>query len=141
MIHKIPFRVIDLQDNGCHIMCSAVINGYKINILIDTGASVTVLDLNRIKTISPHQSLSDYHKSFTGVGSGSIRTYSTTIEEIIFGSFSIRNATILVIDLIHVNNAYASLDLDRVDGVMGGDLLMSLKARIDYAGRVLEIED
>jgi hypothetical protein len=140
MIHKIPLRLIDLQDNGCHIMCSASVNGYKLNILIDTGASVTVLDINRIKTINPQQQLNEHHKSFTGVGSGSIQTYSTKLDEITFDGFTLYNLAVMVIDLVHVNNAYASLDLDRVDGVMGGDLLLELKARIDYSGRILEIE-
>jgi hypothetical protein len=35
----------------------------------------------------------------------------------------------MVIDLVHVNNAYASLDLDRVDGVMGGDLITGIKSK------------
>ncbi len=140
MVHRIPFHLIPMQNHGCHIMCHARINGFKNNFLIDTGASLTVFDINRIKFINPEQSLLSYPKWFTGIGSAKIETHSTIIEEISFGNFCLFNFTILLIDLANINQAYASEDLDRVDGVLGGDFLLSLHARIDYWHKIMEIE-
>jgi predicted aspartyl protease len=128
----IPIRIMDLHDRGCHIMCSGRVNGYKMNFLIDTGASMSVLDMNRLKMICPHQELIPYHKTFTGIGKARIDTWLTHLDKLEMGDFLVPQLSLLVVDLSNINEAYASLDLDRVDGVLGGDILLLLKARIDY---------
>lgn len=137
----IPIRLMDLKDRGCHIMCSGRVNGYKMNFLIDTGASMTVLDSNRLLMVCPGQELVPYHKTFTGIGKTRIDTWITQLDKIEIGDYLVPQLSLLVVDLANINEAYASLDLDRVDGVLGGDILFLLKARIDYSAMTLAFEE
>jgi predicted aspartyl protease len=137
--HPIPLRIIDLNGKGCHIMCNAYIDGYKMNLIIDTGASLTVLDKNRLQKINPARKMERCQDSFSGIGTSKVETFTTIIEEIIFDGFSLNQLHVMVIDLSAINAVYSSLDLDRADGVIGGELLRKLKARIDYSENILQI--
>ena len=45
---SLPLKLLIIEGDGFHIMLHAKINGKKAAMLIDTGASKTVFDLNRI---------------------------------------------------------------------------------------------
>jgi hypothetical protein len=45
----------------------------------------------------------------------------------------------IVLDLSHVNKSYEMIGLKPIDGVIGSDLLMKLKARIDFLAKTLKI--
>ncbi len=115
-------------------------SGYKLNVLIDTGASLTVFDVNRFKNIYPQQEVSPYENSFRGITSHAIPTWSATVEVLDIGSLQLTDLRILLVDLASINQTYAHYDLPRIDAVLGGDLLLALKTRIDYASRTLILE-
>jgi len=47
MTIKIPLQVIILKDKGCHLFVDAVINNkIETKLIIDTGASKSVFDIN-----------------------------------------------------------------------------------------------
>jgi predicted aspartyl protease len=141
MNYIVPFRFADLNGFGCHILCDALVEGYKMNMIIDTGASMTVLDINRLKKINPKQNLKPTGQFFTGVGGEKLDPFSTVLDQMQIGDLRMTNVAVLATDLAHIMLVYSSLDLDRVDGVLGNDLLRSLKARIDYSKKLLELEN
>jgi hypothetical protein len=140
MKYTIPIRYAELNGFGCHILCDAMAEGFKMNMIVDTGASMTVFDINRLKKINPYQELIASEQSFTGVGGEKLNPYTTTIKKLQMGELLLKDIKILATDLSHIIDVYAGLDLDRVDGVLGNDLLRSLKARIDYSKMHLELE-
>ncbi|MFW5707975.1 MAG: aspartyl protease family protein [Bacteroidota bacterium] len=140
MTHSVPFRIIQIPHQGFHIMCVMEMSGYKLNVLIDTGASLTVFDVNRFKNIYPQQEVSPYENSFRGITSHAIPTWSATVEVLDIGSLQLTDLRILLVDLASINQTYAHYDLPRIDAVLGGDLLLALKTRIDYASRTLILE-
>ena len=52
MQFPVPIRFVEIEQSGVHIAVSGFINGNLANILIDTGASQTVFDKNRIHLFS-----------------------------------------------------------------------------------------
>jgi predicted aspartyl protease len=120
-------------------MCFGELNSFKLNLLVDTGASMTVMDINRIKMICPDCKLNTYNQPFTGIGSSNVQTFSTKLTRYTLGDYELKNPEILLIDMSMLNKAYASYDLDRIDGVLGGDFLLSHGARIDYELLIMEI--
>jgi hypothetical protein len=129
---QIPLQIITIDQNGFHLMVRAAIGRLPVNLLIDTGASRTVFDSNRISQYFGKVSLEQYPKSFTGVGVENLHTQSLVIPELQFGNFSMKQTEVMVIDLGTVNKSYAALDLPRIDMVMGGDLLVRYGGIIDY---------
>ncbi len=132
MIQKIPFKIITIPGKGCHIMCTAALSGYKVNLLIDTGASLTVFDVSRYRKIFPQTQINSFKDSFRGVGTDQIKTFTAVLDEISFEGLTLTALEILLIDLENINHTYAQYDLDKIDGVLGGDLLQRLQAKIDY---------
>ncbi len=136
---NIPLNLISMEADGFHLMLHAVIRGAKANVLVDTGASRTVMDLSRSGNYLGDLAIKRFHKSFTGMGAGNIETYFATIPEIRIGGYTLSEMEVVLIDLSPLNKSYAMEDLPRIDMVMGGDWLLKLDAVIDYPNKTLKI--
>ncbi len=134
----IPLNVIPIEPEGYHLLMHAIINGYKANVLVDTGASRTIMDLSRAGHYLASNQIRKYNKFFTGMGAGKIDTYVTTLPIFSVGSIRLTDLEILLIDMSSINASYALYDLPRIDMVLGGDLLVKLSAVIDYQKKILK---
>lgn len=134
----IPLTVIPIEPGGVHLLMHAIINGYKANVLIDTGASRTIIDLSRAGYYLENNEILKYEKFFTGMGAGKIDTYVTTIPQLALGDTVMKDLEILLIDMSSLNASYALYDMPRLDMVLGGDLLLKLSAVIDYQNKTLK---
>lgn len=128
-----------MEANGFHLMFHAVIRGVKANVLIDTGASRTVMDLGKTGDYLGDLAIKPFDKSFTGMGADNIETYLATIPEIRIGVQTLSEIEVVLLDLSPLNKSYAMHDLPRIDLVMGGDWLLKLDAVIDYPNKTLKI--
>ncbi len=135
---ELKFVLVD--DPGLHIFVKAKINGKVANLLVDTGASKTVLDLNRIEKFAQGANMIKNEELSTGLGTTTMQSHSIILNKIQFGDVVIKNETSYLIDLSHVNNAYELLGLKPFDGVLGGDLLARFSAQIDYGKRILVLK-
>ncbi len=136
-MNAIPLTLIPIEPDGFHLMLHAFINGYKANVLIDTGASKTIMDLSLAQYYLDNPDIKPFDKFFTGLGAGRIKTYVTSIPKIAIGNQELIDLDIVLIDMAPINASYAVYDLPRIDMVLGGDLLVKLNAVIDYPGKRL----
>ncbi|TVR42823.1 MAG: hypothetical protein EA394_02615 [Bacteroidia bacterium] len=136
-MNHIPLELIHIEPDGFHVMFHASVNGLKANTLIDTGASKTILDFSRAAHYLGDMEIKPFSKLFTGVGSNQIKTYISKIHTMRIGQKEFSNLDVLLIDLAAINQTYAIYDLPRIDMVLGGDLLVQMKALIDYPGKKL----
>ncbi len=134
---QIPLLVLPIEPGGFHLMFHAKVNGYKANVLIDTGASKTVLDLVRAKQYLVNPDIKQFSRQFTGIGSGQVATYVVPVPKLVIGHRELNNLEMVLIDLAPLNRSYATYDLPRIDMVLGGDLLMGMHAIIDYRNKSL----
>ncbi len=116
-------------------MVHTQINGYKMNALVDSGASRSVLDLSRARACIQNLSVGVYNKQFVGMGSEKIHTYIATIPGLVMGNMVESSLEILLLDLSPINTFYAIHDLPKVDMVLGGDFLMRWGVVIDYPNK------
>jgi len=140
-MYTIPLQLIRIDQGGCHLMMHAGINEYKANVLIDTGASMTVMDLNRAQKYLNNPEINPFENYFTGMGEGKIETWTTHIPSLTIGSTCMKDLQILLIDMSPIQKTYACFDLPRIDIVLGGDLLMEMGAVIDYPNRKLMLTE
>ncbi len=136
---KIPLQLITIDKDGFHLMVHARINGLKANVLIDTGATRSVFDKNRVEYYLGDIALKKFDKFFTGIGATRIETFATIIPSITFGNYTLEKTEMVIIDMAMINKSYAVFDLPRIDMVLGGDILLRLGAMIDYQNRLLLI--
>jgi predicted aspartyl protease len=129
---KIPLRAINIPPSGTHIAVSAFINGQLANVLIDTGASQTVMDRNRMHIFSTQTEFKSTGQQSKGLGTDGMDTFHFSINQFILGDLVIDNMTVTLLDLGHVNGSYEDLGLSPIDMVLGGDVLTLHKAVLNY---------
>jgi predicted aspartyl protease len=126
--------MVPIEDDGYHIFITSTINGKPARLLIDTGASRTVFDSERIKEFLPGE---DFHfekidKLSTGLGTNTMESHTVILNEFCMGETVFNGYHTVILNMEHVNQSYRMLGFPEIDGVLGGDLLHSLKAIIDY---------
>lgn len=141
MISALSLQLLQVESDGCHLMCQAEVEGKKINMLIDTGASRTVFDSVTLqKTLGLDiTTLQSNERLSAGIGTTSLESLFLQISEFRIGEISISDYQAVLIDLDHVNTMYTSLGLPAIEGVLGGDLLIAMRAVIDYRKLVMKI--
>lgn len=128
-----------IDNDGFHLLAELSINGLKANAIIDTGASRSVLDINRVPHYLGDADLVHEDRMITGVGPKQLETKSVQIHTVGLGELFLWDVQAVVVDLTSINKAYAIFDLPRVDMVLGGDILTSLGAVIDYNSRQIHL--
>lgn len=131
--------MVAVENDGFHIMLTARANDKPLNMLIDTGASRTVFDNNSLERILgiDINSLKNNQQLSAGIGSTSLESRFLLLDSFRLGNLSIQNYNTVLIDMSQINQLYTKLGLPAIEGILGGDLLMELKSRIDY--REMEI--
>ncbi|MCX7743108.1 MAG: retropepsin-like domain-containing protein [Flavobacteriales bacterium] len=136
---KIPFEIIKMEGGGSHLLVKGEVNGNPANFIIDTGASRTVIDKNHLVELGLHKEIIPNEILSAGLGTNSMESSTIVLKKISLGKFIIKNFEIAVLDLSHVNEAYAQLKLPVINGVIGGDVLMKHKGIINYPEKYVRL--
>lgn len=135
----IPIESIIIEDDGSHILLKTKINGRNARLLIDTGASRTVFDLERIQGFVNDKTFLQHDKLSTGLGTDSMPTSAVILKSLKIGNLVINNFHAVLLDLQHVNSTYGKLGHGPIDGVLGNDILVKYKAVINYKKKSLTL--
>ncbi len=141
MIINIPLKAISIDEEGFHLFVKIKINGKSANMLLDTGASKTVFDINRISHFLKNKtdSFESFDKLSTGLGTSTMQSSFTLLKEIKLDHLKLKNYTAILLDMKHVNQSYEMIKLKPIEGVIGSDLLMKYNAMIDYQKKNLKL--
>lgn len=141
MIIKIPIRLVKLEADGFHLFVAAELNGKCINLLVDTGASKTVFDINRISKFvkKRKKTFESFENLSTGLGTNTMKSHFTKVKKFCISGLTIEDYNAILLDMTHVNQSYEMLKLQAIDGVLGSDLLMEYKAVIDFKSLILKL--
>lgn len=139
-MHKIPFERINLQADGYHIITEVTLFDKTFKLVIDTGASKTVLDKTTLlESGIAEDNFENTDILSTGLGTNTMESFMLTIPEIKLHDWKINNFTVAVLDLSSINFAYNQIGLEPVIGVLGGDILQQYGAIIDYKKQTLTL--
>ncbi len=143
MVIEIPIKIIPIDDDGFHLMMEILINEQKANMIIDTGASRTVFDSNKImKFVSEENSeFEKNEKLSTGLGTNTLQSEAIELDNIQLGELTINKYKAVVLDMSHINQSYSAIKIPEIDGVIGGDLLKKYNAEISYQSELLKLND
>ncbi len=138
--NDIPLYIIPIQEDGFHVFLELKVNGTKVFMLLDTGASRTVFDLETIKSIHKGIDLEENEDNATGLGTNSVKNFAAVIKKLEIGKIKLTDYEAGIIDLSHVNSSYKKIDIPAIAGVFGSDLLVAFNAVIDYKDKVLKLD-
>ena len=135
----VPLELINLHNDGFHLLVDVVIFGKKFNAVLDTGASKTVLDKTTIEKYISTEELLQSEKLSTGLGTNSMESYTFVLPSLKIGKLKLKQFEAAVLDLSTISTAYETLNLPPVIGVLGGDILHRHGAVINYEKLVLKL--
>lgn len=112
-----------------HHWLKAKINGKEGRFILDTGASNTVIDINRASKFKIKLKASE-HKA-TGAGTNEIDLNTTGKNRLKIGKWKAGKMRFVSMDLSHINTALEMFDVE-MDGIIGADVLHRGKGIIQY---------
>ncbi|MEA1784539.1 retropepsin-like aspartic protease [Arenibacter sp. GZD96] len=113
-----------------HFEIAASINGVKGRFILDTGASNTCVGFDKILFFNLVPKNSEIKAA--GAGAVNMETQIATKNKIKIGKWKQTHLSIVLFDLVHVNEALLNHKALPVDGIIGADILKKAKAIIDY---------
>ncbi|MHA4896666.1 aspartyl protease family protein [Pedobacter sp. PWIIR3] len=127
--NSVPLILINLQDDGFHLLVEIVVFGEKLFAVVDTGASRSVFDKS---FIMKHVSLTDTEESHATTLFSTTSTLQAVIPELKIGKTKIRNYNAVALDLYGVNQAYESMGHPTICGIIGSDIMIQQHAIINF---------
>ncbi|TCD11148.1 hypothetical protein EZ449_06540 [Pedobacter frigidisoli] len=135
---SIPLKLINLQDDGFHLLVEVVVFKEKHFAVLDTGASRSVFDKSLIE-----QHLSETLNVSDEISAATLFTTTTTIQatipEIKIGPLKIKNYETVAFDLQSVSETYQQFGHPPIISILGGDILMKHRAVINYDKMILRL--
>lgn len=136
----IPLQILQLQEQGTHILIEVTLYETTHLMVLDTGASKTVFDKNQLEKIHANQfQLESTDTLSTGLGTNNMESFLIHIPLFKIHDWKIKNYNAAVLDLSSINYAYEQMSLRPVIGVIGGDILAPYGAVIDYKKKTLKL--
>lgn len=136
---EIPIRILDIEGDGFHVMIQGRINGKEANFLIDTGASRSVFDPKNIANFIDNPQFEKKEGITAGVGGNELESAIFDIEALNLGDLEIRHYNAVALDLENIHESYEKVHLPKIDGIIGGDLLVKHKAVINYRQKKIRL--
>lgn len=139
-MYTIPLHILDLQSDGYHALVDVKILGKDFKLVVDTGASKTVLDKHTLMEngVLEHEFESTDVLS-SGLGTNTMKSFIFDLPHLQIGDWEKENFRVAILDLSSINYAYSQMGLPKVIGVLGGDVLMHYSAKIDYSKETLKL--
>jgi len=135
---SVPLTLINLQDDGFHLLVEVVVFKEKYFAVLDTGASRSVFDKSLIE-----QHVSETLQVSDEINAATLFTTTTTIQATInqlkIGTLKINNYETVAFDLQSVSETYQQFGHPSIMGIIGGDILMQYKAVINYQKMMLKL--
>jgi hypothetical protein len=132
----VPLDLVEIDHGSYHIFVACTINGIEAEILIDTGASRTVLNMEFFTEASQEIEIDEILSS--GVGPGQLDTKIGVLHKFSIGKKQWKNLTAMFMDLSHINELYGRISHKRIAGLIGGDFLFKTNAHINYEKKVFK---
>lgn len=136
---KIPLALLNLQDDGFHLLVEVVVFEHSFKAVLDTGASKTVFDKTIVERHIGEKELKSSDRVSTGLGTTNMESFTWLLPDFQIGSFHLKNFEVAVLDLSSINFAYENLSIEPVIGVIGGDILTQYQGIIDYGKMTLTL--
>lgn len=126
----VPLTLINLQDDGFHLLVEIVVFGQKRFAVVDTGASRSVFDKVFLMDHLPELQHSDETQATT------LFTTSITIQAVIpklkIGKLIIKEYNAIALDLQSVNQTYEYLGHPPIIGILGSDVFYQYQATVNF---------
>lgn len=134
----VPLHYVPVEDDGFHIQINGQAGNHTLRLVVDSGASRTVFDNNRIGGISNSPLKLAPEIQAHGLGQ-EIQSFLLHINCFKIADQTIDNYTSILMDLNPLNQLFRTIHAPEIHGIIGGDLLVALKAIINYKKTTIKL--
>ena len=132
--YSIPFKILSTN----HIIVDATVNDVNGKFLIDTGASNSCIDINKLEKFKLKFEKSDETASSA---TGEINeTFISKKNSFLIGGCSKTDFDIILFDMKNVIQTLKEKEKIEVDGIIGSDILIEFNSKIDYMKSKITLE-
>ncbi len=131
---SIPFEVREIEAASFHPIVKAQIAGLHIYMILDTGASRTVVNRELLDDL-PRMNESHEEAFAAGINAQQLKVEQVQIPTIQIGEQQFANMVVFATDLKAVSDLYEKMAGIRIDGLLGCDFLESHRAVVDFHKR------
>jgi hypothetical protein len=138
MIQRIPFQIVELEHQSYHIIIDGKIDNIDLTLIIDTGASRTIIDkhyANKLEKLN----IGTEKPIATGLSAEQIPVELYNISKLFLEGFLFENIQCLTADLSAINDIYINLTGKTIGGLIGCDFLLERVKSIDFKRKYLTI--
>lgn len=122
-----------------HLIAPIQVEHLPLLFMVDTGASHTCIATETASLLRlPTSGNADLLTSATGTQTGNIDLVFA--DSITLGNITLHRQSFMAIDFSHINQRLASMTGITVQGILGADMLLALKAIIDVANAVMYLK-
>ena len=113
-----------------HIICDLKVNNKDARFLVDTGASNSCFDILKKEKYNIQPKGKEIE--LTSAAERKMGAISSDNCKLIIDSQKIIDVRLMLIDMSTINNALEEQKEKKIDGILGGDILSEIKAKINY---------
>lgn len=138
MIIRIPFQIVELELQSFHIIVNGRIDDVEVTLIVDTGASRTIIDKSYADKLEKLPVSSDKPMA-TGLSAEQIPVELYSVARLTLEGVLFENIQSLTADLSAINEVYINLTGKKIGGLIGCDFLLGKVKSIDFKRKYLSI--
>lgn len=139
-MHIIPLELLQLEEDGFHILIEVQVFDSLHKMVVDTGASKTVFDKSMVlQSGIAENEFTTSHLLSTGLGTNEMKSETLILHSLHINEWSSRKIEVAILDLSTINYAYQQMNIPPIIGVLGGDILLNYGGVINYKRRILTL--
>lgn len=135
----VPMEIVELETGSFHVLVPVVLDGRAGEMIVDTGASVTVADAGLFP--AERRKEGNVHLQSGSVTGEIAEVHTVEVERFRIGELTLEKCELAVIDLGYVNEMYAKHLKRRIIGLLGSDFCIGHEAVIDYPNRKMILSE
>lgn len=128
---EIPVEILRIDPHGYHLFVAIQWRGKALRMLVDTGASRTVLGRLWMAAFAANLPVMENEEPSYGINSEALVTSQVYMEGLEYNGHPFPPCTLSIIDLEGVNRLYGTIGVPLIDGILGADWLVDWHAELD----------
>ena len=135
---KKKFTIDFLLTESNHVIIECKVNSIKCRLLIDTGASHSCIDYNSASKFN--LSLKKSQEKGLSATNNINEIYFSNNNKLEIADLKKNDFEIILFDMTFINNSLREKEINAIDGIIGGDLLIELSGKLCYKKKQLILE-
>ncbi|HOP04016.1 MAG TPA: retropepsin-like aspartic protease [Tenuifilaceae bacterium] len=131
MQNIVPFEVVEIEEGSYHPIVRGYINGFQVNLILDTGASRTVID-NTLAENLPKVEVESAEPYAAGINAQRLMVEQVKLPSLILGAIDFGSMNVFKTDLSPISELYSNYVSFSIHGLLGCDFLVRYSALVNF---------